>query len=60
MPWKSKAQMRAAYGGHLGPEMKKKAAEYSRATPDISALPEHAKKRNKGPAVPDLRRLRRS
>ncbi len=49
--------MRAAYGGFLGPEMKKKAAEFSRATPDIKALPEHVKK-SKRPAVPDLRKMK--
>ena len=49
--------MKAAYGGYLGPEMKKKAAEFSRATPDIKSLPEHVKKR-KGPTVPDVRKLK--
>lgn len=49
--------MRAAYGGYLGSEMKTKAAEFARATPNIKSLPEHAKKR-KGPVVPDLRKLK--
>ena len=44
MPFKSKAQMRAAFGGHLGPEMKKKAKEFADATPNIKALPKHVKK----------------
>ncbi len=36
--------MRAAYSGALGPEMKKKAPEWSAETPDIKGLPAHAKK----------------
>lgn len=41
MPFQSKAQMRAAFGGYLGPEMKSKADEFAHATPDLSALPQH-------------------
>lgn len=59
MAWDSKAQMKAAYGGFLGPEMKRKAAEFSRATPNIKALPEHVsdRKKKRGPAVPDTKKL---
>ena len=41
MPFKSKKQMRAAFGGYLGSEMKSKAKEFADATPDIKSLPEH-------------------
>jgi hypothetical protein len=43
MPFKSQAQMRAAFGGALGPTMKKKAAAWAHATPNPKRLPEHAK-----------------
>lgn len=59
MAFKSKAQMKAAFGGYLGKEMKAKAREFARATPDISALPEHAKKR-KGPVIPDVRKIKKA
>ena len=60
MPFESKAQMKAAFGGHLGPEMKRKAKEFARATPDISSLPEHKKgKGKKQPAIPDIRKLKK-
>ena len=39
MPWKSLAQMRAAYGGYLGAEMKQKAPQWSAETPHIKDLP---------------------
>lgn len=45
MPFKSQAQMRAAFGGYLGPEMKAKAREWAAETPNIKALPEHVKKK---------------
>lgn len=45
MPFQSKAQARAAFGGYLGPEMKDKAQEFADATPDMKALPEHKKKK---------------
>ena len=45
MPWKSKAQMRAAYGGHLGSEMKAKAPGWSAETPNIKRLPAHVTKK---------------
>lgn len=41
MPFKSQAQQRAAFGGHLGPEMKKKAPQWAHETPNISKLPTH-------------------
>jgi hypothetical protein len=41
MPFKSQAQQRAAFGGYLGPEMKKKAPEWAHETPNISKLPKH-------------------
>lgn len=39
MPFESKAQQRAAFGGHLGSKMKAKAKEFASKT-DQSALPE--------------------
>jgi hypothetical protein len=39
MPFKSQAQMRAAFAGGLGPEMQAKAHEWARETPDIKHLP---------------------
>lgn len=44
MPFKSQAQQRAAFGGHLGPEMKKKAPEWAHETPNISKLPKHVRR----------------
>jgi len=43
MPFKSKAQMRAAFSGALGPEMKAKAATWAKETPNPKKLPEHVK-----------------
>ena len=43
MPFRSKAQMRAAFGGYLGPEMQAKAKEFADATPNPKALPMHVK-----------------
>lgn len=57
MPFKSSSQMRAAFGGYLGQEMKRKAKEFAQATPDIKALPEHVKK-NKKPAIPNVRKIK--
>ena len=42
-PFRSKAQQRAAFGGHLGPEMKSKAHQWAEETPNIKKLPELAK-----------------
>ena len=39
MPFKSKVQARAAFGGFLGPEMKRKATEFANETPDMKSLP---------------------
>lgn len=41
MPFASKAQMKAAFAGGLGPKMKKKAKEFAKATPNIKNLPAH-------------------
>ena len=41
MPFKSSAQMRAAFGGYLGPEMKAKADTWAHETPSIKSLPSH-------------------
>lgn len=50
MPFKSKAQMRAAFGGYLGDEMKSRARKWAHETPDLKSLPERKsdKKRNFG------------
>jgi hypothetical protein len=59
MPFKSKAQAKAAFGGYLGAEMKAKAPEFARATPDIKALPEHvAKKKKTTRPIPDLKKMK--
>lgn len=42
MPFKSKAQERAAFGGYLGPEMKARASTWAAETPNQRSLPEHA------------------
>ena len=47
MPFQSKAQQRAAFGGYLGPEMKAKAQEWAHETPNIKKLPEHVAKKPK-------------
>lgn len=45
MPFKSKSQARAAFGGYLGPIMKAKAAAWEDETPGgIKSLPQHAGK----------------
>jgi hypothetical protein len=44
MPFESKAQARAAFGGYLGDEMKSKALTWAHETPNMKKLPEHAKK----------------
>ncbi len=48
MPFKSKAQQRAAFGGYLGTKMKKKAEQWAKETPNIKNLPEHVRKTAKG------------
>ncbi len=45
MPFRSKAQMKAAFGGYLGQEMKKKAVSWAHETPNIKELPEKLWKR---------------
>lgn len=44
MPFKSKSQMRAAFGGYLGKEMKSKALGWAKETPNIKSLPKKVKK----------------
>lgn len=44
MPFKSKAQMSAAFGGYLGKEMKSKAKQWADETPNIKSLPKRKKK----------------
>ena len=39
MPFKSKSQMRAAFCGYLGKEMKDKAAGWAKETPNPKSLP---------------------
>lgn len=46
MPFQSKAQARAAFGGFLGPEMKAKAKKWADETPNMKKLPNH-----KGPMM---------
>lgn len=53
MPFKSKAQMKAAFSGRLGPRMKAAAQEWADATPSLASLPEHLK-----PKAPRLKKLR--
>jgi hypothetical protein len=43
MPFKSRSQERAAFGGYLGPEMKRKAKQWADETPSQSALPDHVR-----------------
>jgi hypothetical protein len=46
MPFKSKAQQRAAFGGYLGKEMQGKAEEWAHETPNLKSLPSHVHHRN--------------
>ncbi len=41
MPFKSKSQMRAAFGGYLGSTMKAKAPQWAKETPNLKELPKH-------------------
>lgn len=43
MPFKSASQMRAAFSGALGQEMKGKAHEWAHETPNLKKLPDHVK-----------------
>lgn len=47
MPFKSKAQMRAAFGGYLGQKMKDRAVLWAAETPDIKHLPKYKRKKKK-------------
>jgi hypothetical protein len=40
VPFVSKKQEKAAFGGYLGPEMKSKAKQWAAETPNQKALPE--------------------
>lgn len=53
MPFKSKAQMRAAFSGALGPEMKAKAETWAQETANPKKLPQHVKKAAKPKADDD-------
>ena len=44
MPFESKAQERAAFGGYLGAEMKNKALKWAHETPNQKSLPYHKRK----------------
>lgn len=51
MPFRSSSQMRAAFGGYLGPEMKSRADTWAHETPNIKSLPKHVKHRAMGGPV---------
>jgi len=55
MPFKSKKQMKAAFGGYLGKEMQDKAKQWAEETPNIKGLPERVKKsvRGSGEFIPE-------
>ena len=46
MPFKSRSQMKAAFGGYLGSEMKSKANQWAKETPNIKSLPNKVTKKN--------------
>lgn len=48
MPFKSKAQERAAFGGYLGKTMKAHATEWAAETPSQAKLPEKVSASKKG------------
>lgn len=45
MPFRSQAQMRAAFGGYLGPAMQAKAKTWAAETPDVKRLPGHVSRK---------------
>ena len=45
MPFVSKSQERAAFGGYLGAAMKAKAKQWADETPNQKSLPEHVAKK---------------
>lgn len=51
MPFKSKRQMRAAFGGHIPGISKEKAKEWADETPDPKHLPERAPKEKGKPTL---------
>ena len=61
----SRAQMKAAFGGYLGPQMHAEAEAKAKATPNLKDLPEHVAPTIRGhagarrwPAVRQQRKLR--
>lgn len=56
MPFKSQSQMRAAFGGYLGPTMKARADTWAHETPDLKSLPKHVTHSHVREAV--MKRLR--
>jgi len=44
-PFKSKAQMKKAFSGGMGEEMRKKAQQWADETSDIDKLPERIRKK---------------
>ena len=50
MPFKSKKQMKAAFGGHMGKKMQTKAKEWADETPNIKELPAKVQVAQKSPA----------
>ena len=59
-PFKSKAQMKAAFGGHLGPVMKQKAEGWAKETPSISKLPERVPApKGENPLISNMKRAAR-
>lgn len=47
MPFVSKAQEKAAFGGYLGKEMKDKASEWAKETPNQDSLPQYKSMKSK-------------
>lgn len=55
MPFRSKAQQRAAFSGALGAEMRTKAKEWAHETPNLKDLPQHVSDKAAGKALAGLR-----
>lgn len=47
MPFKSQAQMKAAFAGGLGPTMQARASTWASETPNPKGLPEHVDEKKK-------------
>ena len=56
MPFQSKAQMRAAFAGALGPTMQAKTKQWAHETPDPKRLPEHKHVHASSPLVHGMKR----